>query len=82
LRRDRTEITAAVLRLALEGASTIRIMEEVRLSYELFTRYRDRLLRSGMIRKLNHRKRGYTFKTTNKGKKYIELVDQLAKLEG
>ena len=82
-RRDRYEITAEILKSAVEGALKTQIMLKAGLSHVQVETYATRLVEEGLLEcssvKSRRRIRGI-YKTTEKGKHFLENYDLLKKL--
>jgi predicted transcriptional regulator len=77
--RNRTEIIASVLEAAKnEGASKTRIMFIAYLSYEQLNEYMNELLDKELLTYDLHTR---TYNITSKGRKFLELYEELEKLE-
>jgi predicted transcriptional regulator len=76
--RNRTEIIASVLEAAKnEGASKTRIMFIAYLSYEQLNEYMNELLDKELLTYDFHTR---TYNITSKGRKFLELYEELEKL--
>ena len=79
--RSRTDITAAILKSAIEenGAGMTRIMYNSFLSFNQIKEYLSLLVTNGL---LEYHEGNRKYKTTNKGKRFLKLyenVDELLK---
>lgn len=82
-RRDRYEITAEILKSALEGALKTQIMSKAGLSHIQTEIYTLRLVKEGLLERSSakNRKRIKTiYRTTEKGKHFVKNYDLLKKL--
>jgi predicted transcriptional regulator len=77
--RNRTEIIASVLEAAKnEGASKTRIMFIAYISYEQLNEYMNELLDKELLTYDSHTR---TYNITSKGSKFLELYEELEKVE-
>jgi len=82
-RRDRHEIIAEILKSAWNGAVKTHILYHAKLSYSQTQWYLPKLVEEGLLECLTvkGRKRPkQTFKTTQKGKHFVENFELLKKL--
>lgn len=77
--RSRTDIVAQILESANGGTSKTKIMYNAYLSYAQLKEYLTMLLENGLI---EHIAGNNTFKTTEKGIKFLHTFDQIGKLTG
>lgn len=78
--RSRTDIIAQILESANGGGVTkTKIMYNAYLSYAQLKEYLSTLLENGLI---EHIAGNNTFKTTEKGIKFLRTFDQIGKLTG
>ncbi|MDI9395354.1 MAG: winged helix-turn-helix domain-containing protein [Euryarchaeota archaeon] len=71
-RRSRTEIAVDILRVAMNGAKKTHIVYEVNLNFNIAQKYLELLKEKELIRHENG-----VFITTDKGKVYQELANEL-----
>ena len=74
-RRSNIEISADILKVAMNGAKKSHIVYRANLNFDVVKRYLKRLNEAGLINlpSLN----GHIFKTTSKGKEYINQYENL-----
>jgi len=77
-RRNRIEINAEILRAARQGARTSRIVYNTNLNFVMFTEYRQRLEKAGLLR----RGPDGIIKTTEKGQEYLQRFYALITIGG
>ena len=75
--RTRTEITAAILRVTVDGETRTKILYGASLSYTQMVRYLADLTASGLIK---YSKNDKTYRTTPKGLQFIASYDKLIDL--
>jgi len=75
--RSRTEITNIMLEAAKTGAGKTKIMYSANLSYTQLTGYLYYLQQNGLIK---HEADTRTYKSTEKGLKFLNLSSKLNKL--
>jgi len=78
-RRDRIAIISDMLLCAVEGTSKTEIMCKVGLSTAQLNKYMPTLVKSELLETLKQKK-AVIYKTTTKGKSFIEAFDTLIKL--
>ena len=69
-RRSNVDIIADILRVAKRGARKTRIVYGANLNFKLLNEYLEKLEKAGLI--TNTSEEGTIFKTTEKGRKYLE----------
>ena len=74
--RSRTEISAQMLEIALEGAIKTKIMYRAFLSHAQMKEYLEVLLANGLM-ELDE---SQTFRTTEKGKRFLMIYRELDQL--
>lgn len=72
--RDRAQIAADILRVAMNGSKKTKIMFEAYLSYNQLKSSLSSLVESGH---LDHDHATNSYKTTTKGKIFVESYDQM-----
>lgn len=72
--RSRSDITAAILTVALDGAKKTRIMYNAWLSFPQLEEYMGVLMKSGL---LAHNEEERIYKTTDKGREFIESYKKM-----
>jgi len=72
-KRSDIEISAAILKVALNGAKKSHIIYKANLNFKIGKKYLDRLITSGLIKGPNNRSKG--FWTTEKGVEYLNYVE-------
>lgn len=77
--RSHEDIIEAMLKIATKGASQTNIMYDAHLTHRQVMNYLGDLQKKQFIAIDGNTK---TLKTTNKGKKYLEIREALKKLEG
>jgi len=77
--RSRTDIVAQILESANGGVSKTKIMYNAYLSYAQLKEYLSVLLENGLI---EHIASNNTYRTTEKGIKFLRAFDQIDKLTG
>ena len=77
--RSRTDITAQILEVALEGVTKTKIMYGAYLSYQQLNGYISMLLQNGL---LEHIPEERTFVTTQKGREFVKSYEHLNGLSG
>ena len=75
--RSRTEIAAQILEVASAGTTKTKIMYRAFLSYGQLKDYLGILLENGL---LNLDQNKQTYKTTEKGKKFVQIYNQMDEL--
>ena len=75
--RSKTEITAAILKVAMEGETRTVILYGASLSYTQTVRYLADLTASGLI---EYSKKDKTYRTTPKGLQFIAAYDKIIEL--
>lgn len=78
-RRDRISIISDMLLCAVEGTSKTEIMYKVGLSTAQLNKYMHTLVKSELLETLKQKKMTI-YRTTTKGKSFIEAFDTLIKL--
>lgn len=73
-RRDRTEITADMLRIAQDGARKTQLVYQANLNFRIIKRYLARLLDQGLLRHDPPR-----YYATQKGVMYLENFENLVR---
>jgi predicted transcriptional regulator len=71
-RRSTTDITAAILKVTMNGAKKTHIVYEVNLNFNIAAKYLEMLSEKELIRHENG-----LFVTTDKGKIYQEIAKEL-----
>ena len=74
-RRSNIEISADILKVALHGAKKSHIVYRANLNFEVVKKYLERLSESGLINLPSIGKS--TFRTTSKGRDYINRYENL-----
>ena len=72
--RSRTEIASRILESAAEGTTKTRIMYKAFLSYSQLQEYLSVLEENGL---LAHDKGEQLYKTTEKGKRFLDITNSL-----
>ena len=72
--RSRTEITAQILQIAVGGTTKTKIMYRAFLSYAQVQEYLILLIENGL---LEYNKVNKTYKTTEKGTRFLNVYEQL-----
>ncbi|MGI0037370.1 MAG: winged helix-turn-helix domain-containing protein [Nitrososphaera sp.] len=75
--RSRTDIAAAILEIALEGAIKTKIMYKAFLSFPQLKEYLGVLLEKGL---LEHNAAEQKYRTTDKGKQYLKLYRDVGQM--
>jgi predicted transcriptional regulator len=75
--RSRTEIASQILDAGLDRTTKTRIMYKAFLSYTQLKEYLDILTANGL---LEYQKSEGTYRTTAKGKKFLELYNDMGRL--
>lgn len=78
-RRDRLAIISAMLSYAARGVGKTELMYKVGLSSAQLDKYIPVLMKSELIEVSNHTKKAI-YKTTNKGKSFLDIFGTLVKL--
>jgi predicted transcriptional regulator len=78
-RRDKFAIISAMLLYAAKGAGKTELMYKVGLSSAQLDKYIPALVRSELLEVSNHTKRAL-YKTTDKGRSFLDIFDTLVKL--
>jgi len=78
-RRDRIMIFSAILACTIEGTKKTKIMYTAGLSTAQLHKYMETLMRSELLEMLRHKK-AIVYKTTAKGKHFLEEFDSLIRL--
>jgi len=79
-KRGRLEISADILKVAMDGAKKSHIVYKANLNFELGTKYLDQLRSYGLIQGPSDRDRA--FHTTKRGVGYIKHFEDLQELRG
>ena len=79
-KRGRLEISADILKVAMDGAKKSHIIYKANLNFELGTKYLDQLKDYGLIQGPSDRDRA--FHTTKKGVEYLMHFEDLKELRG
>lgn len=82
-RRDRNEIVAEILNIAIAGKRKTHIMYKAKLSYYQVNRYLPFLVEKGFLENMKTAKMGQlptVYKTTDKGQKFLERLKFINKL--
>jgi len=79
-KRSDIEISADILKVAMDGAKKSHIVYKANLNFQLGKKYLDRLMNAGLIAGSNNGSR--LFLTTDKGMKYIKHFEDLKELRG
>ena len=77
--RSRTDIVSTILESAIGGATKTKIMYKAYLSYAQLKEYLSMLAESGLI---EHIPTDRTFKTTEKGLKFIKAASEMSRMTG
>lgn len=75
--RSSIDITSDVLEVANGGASKIEIMYKALLSYNQMKVYVNFLNEKGLLVYDNHHGEAHTFRTTEKGLRFLEIYNRL-----
>lgn len=75
-RRDKLEIFAEILRIALDGAKTTEIIYRVNLNSKRFKEYSEYLVREGFLEVLEMPGRARIYKTTDRGRSLLEFLSR------
>ena len=75
--RSRTEIASQILEAGLDRTTKTKIMYKAFLSYAQLKEYLDILTANGL---LEYQKSEGTYRTTAKGKKFLELYNDMGRL--
>ena len=75
--RTRTEIVSQILDAAIGGSTKTKIMYKALLSYAQLTEYLDVLVANKL---LAYNDKTQTFKTTEKGLRFLKINEQLSEL--
>ncbi|MGB8779278.1 MAG: winged helix-turn-helix domain-containing protein [Candidatus Bathyarchaeia archaeon] len=78
-RRDRLVIISVMLSYAAKGVGKTELMYKVGLSSAQLDKYIPVLVRSELLEVSNHTKRAL-YKTTNKGRSFLNIFDTLVRL--
>ncbi len=78
-RRDRLVILSAMLSYAAKGVGKTELMYKVGLSSAQLDRYIPVLVKSELLEVTNHTKKA-VYKTTDKGRSFLETFDNLVRL--
>lgn len=78
-RRDRLAIISAMLSYAAKGVGKTDLMYKVGLSSAQLDRYIPVLVRSDLLEVSNHTRKE-VFRTTDKGKSFLDIFDTLVRL--
>jgi len=78
-RRDKFVIISAMLSYAAKGVGKTELMYKVGLSSAQLDKYIPELVRSELLEVSNHTKRAL-YKTTDKGRSFLDIFDTLVKL--
>jgi predicted transcriptional regulator len=78
MNRDKTEITALILRACSEPLTRSKIMYNTILNFHQVKNYVVVLVADGLLKEQPENK---TFVTTHKGRRYLELYSQLRSAE-
>ncbi len=72
-RRDRTRVSADVLRVCLSGAKRTRIVYQANLNFNILKTYLLRLITAGLLEEV-----GKLYYTTDAGKEFIYHAERVA----
>lgn len=72
MKRDRTEISADILRVAKDGALKTHIVYKANLNFSIVKRYLSRLIGTGLLEKIDDH-----YFTTPQGREFIYHADTL-----
>ena len=75
-RRNDIDISADILRIAMEGAKKSHIVYKANLNFQVVKRYLERLHKAGLIAFPSFN--GRLFQTTSRGKEYLNRYEHLA----
>ncbi|TLX84375.1 MAG: hypothetical protein E6K98_02790 [Thaumarchaeota archaeon] len=75
--RDRTDITASILRSAIKGVNKTKIMHESLMSFTQTNYYLDHLVENKVIR---YDEQARLFKITDKGIKFLHTYEKISQL--
>jgi predicted transcriptional regulator len=78
-RRDRLVIISAMLSYAAKGVGKTELMYKVGLSSAQLDKYIPTLVRSELLEVSNHTRRAL-YKTTNKGRSFLDIFETLVRL--
>jgi predicted transcriptional regulator len=78
-RRDKLLIMSVMLSYAAKGVGKTELMYKVGLSSAQLDKYIPALVRSELLEVSNHKKRAL-YKTTDKGRSFLDIFDTLVKL--
>jgi predicted transcriptional regulator len=78
-RRDKFAIMSVMLSYAAKGVGKTELMYKVGLSSAQLDKYIPALVRSELLEVSNHTKRAL-YRTTDKGRSFLEIFDTLVKL--
>ena len=81
-RRDSIVIASDMLSYAVEGVGKTQLMYKAGLSSAQLNKYMPALVRSELIETQHNHRRRLVYKTTLKGKNFLETFSALAKLIG
>lgn len=74
--RDQSDIVAQLLQVASGGSTKTKLMHSAYLSFIQLKNYLKLLVELGLI---ECEERGYIYRTTDKGFKFLKLYDQVGK---
>jgi predicted transcriptional regulator len=80
-RRDRLYIMSEILTIAKNGCLKTQIMYRANLSFAQLNEYLSFLIKMELLQLKNENQKN-TYKTTEKGEKYLEKYDDIADLLG
>jgi predicted transcriptional regulator len=73
-RRSRLKVAADILAEALNGANKTRIMYRANLNFRRFDKYFSELMEKGLIVQENTSDGRVTYRTTDKGKRFLKNI--------
>lgn len=70
--RSRIDIVACILECSINGARKTRLVYKCNLNFSQFNLYKDCLIKVGLLSNLKQGNNAEIFKTTDKGKEFLE----------
>ena len=80
-RRDKLDIIAEILTIAQDGLLKTQIMYRANLSFAQLNEYLEFLIKMELL-EIEKENRKTTYKTTNKGERYLEKYEDISGLLG
>jgi predicted transcriptional regulator len=80
-KRSKDQITALILRLCLgDGANKTQIVYQTNLQFKMMIWYLDLLLEKGLLDAVPGKHMNIIYKTTKKGERFLESLDEVEEI--